>query len=336
MKPYDYRRADDINDAVATITDHPGGKFIGGGTNLVDHLKLGIVEPDLLVDVSRLSLDAVEKLPGGGVRIGATVRNSDAAAHSLVRVRYPVLAEALLSGASAQLRNSATTGGNLLQRTRCPYFQDLSTACNKRSPGTGCSAVEGHHRDQAIIGASSSCVATHPSDMAVALTALDADVQVLGRGGERTVPVGELHRLPGDDPSRDTVLEHGDLITAVDVPELPRNTRSAYRKVRERASYAFALVSVAATLDVEDGIVRDARIALGGIAHKPWRASVAERELRGGPASEEAFRSAATAELRQAVPLPGNAFKVAMAVNTIVAVLRSLSGGGQTDRTGGR
>ena len=328
MKPYDYRRADDVDSAVSTLSGRPDGMFLGGGTNLVDHLKLGIIDPDLLVDVSRLPLDTVEELPEGGVRIGATVRNSDAAAHPLVRNNYPMLSEALLAGASPQLRNSATTGGNLLQRTRCPYFQDLSTPCNKREPGTGCSALEGYHRDHAILGASPHCVATHPSDMAVALTALEAGVRVLGRDGERTIPVADLHRLPGADPSRDTVLEHGELITAVDLPRMAGGVRSAYRKVRERASYAFALVSVAATLQVEEGTVRDARIALGSVAHKPWRASAAERELRGGPASEEAFRAAAEAELQAAEPLSGNAFKVPMAVNTIVAALRSLVGDG--------
>lgn len=331
MRPYDYRRADDAGNAVATLSASPGGMFLGGGTNLVDHLKLGIIDPDLLVDVSQLPFDAVTELPDGRVRIGASVRNSDLAAHPLIRRRYPFLSQALLAGASAQLRNLATTGGNLLQRTRCPYFQDLSTPCNKREPGTGCSAIEGHHRDHAILGASSACVATHPSDMAVPLVALDATVHVRGKDGERVIPAVDLHRLPGDAPSRDTVLAHGDLITAVDLPALPMTANSAYRKVRDRASYAFALVSVAAALDVGDGIVRDVRIALGSVAHKPWRAIAAEEALRGGPASEEAFKAAAEAELDAADPLPGNAFKVPMAINTVVAVLRQLTGNSHHD-----
>ncbi|MGI5488656.1 FAD binding domain-containing protein [Microtetraspora malaysiensis] len=324
MTPFEYLRAGDPAEAVAAVAGRPGAAFLGGGTNLVDHMKLGVAGPDLLVDVSRLPLDRVEET-AGGLRIGAAVRNSDLAAHPLVRERYPVLARALLSGASGQLRNVATTAGNLLQRTRCPYFQDVSTPCNKRVPGSGCSAIGGYTRYHAILGASEHCVATHPSDMAVAMVALDAVVVVLGPGGARTLPLAELYRLPGDTPQRDTVLEHGDLITAVELPHLPFARRSAYRKVRDRASFSFALVSVAAALDLDGGLVRDVRLALGGVAHKPWRAARAEAELRGGPATEDAFRRAAEAELVAARPLPGNAFKVAMTRNAVVATLRALA-----------
>ena len=327
MRPFDYRRVADPAEAVAVLSEHPDAAYLGGGTNLVDHLKLGITGPDLLVDVSRLPLDEVTETDDGGLRIGAGVRNSDLAAHAEVRRAYPVLSQALLAGASGQIRNAASTGGNLLQRTRCVYFQDVTTPCNKREPGSGCSAREGFSRNHAILGASDQCVATHPSDMAVAIAALDAVVVVLGTDGERRVPMSDFHRLPGDQPQHDTTLAQGELITAVELPSLPATSRSAYRKVRDRASYAFALVSVAAVLDVEDGAVRDVRIALGGVAHKPWRATVAEEQLRGGPATEEAFRRAAEAELEQAVPLAGNAFKIPMARNTITATLRNLTGG---------
>jgi xanthine dehydrogenase YagS FAD-binding subunit len=325
MIPFDYQRATDAAGAVATVSRHRGAVFLAGGTNLVDHMKLGIARPDVLVDVSRLPLDRVEPLPDGGLRIGAGVRNSDLAADPVVRERYPVLSRALLSGASGQLRNLATTGGNLLQRTRCRYFQDVSTPCNKREPGTGCSAIGGWTRYHAILGASEQCVAVHPSDMAVALVALDAVVRVQGPDGERAVPMGELHRLPGDEPERDTVLEHGELITAVDLPELPVAARSTYRKVRDRASYAFALVSVAAALAVEGGKVAEVRIALGGVAHKPWRAQRAEQALRDAPATTESFRAAADAELAAAEPLPDNGFKVPMARGALVSVLTELA-----------
>jgi xanthine dehydrogenase YagS FAD-binding subunit len=327
MRPLSYERATDPAAAVDLVAGNPRAAYLAGGTNLVDHLKLGVAAPELLVDVSRLPLDDVQALDGGGLRVGAAVRNSDLAAHPAVRRDYPVLAQALLAGASGQIRNAATTAGNLLQRTRCVYFQDVTTPCNKREPGTGCSALEGFSRSHAILGASEGCVATHPSDMAVALVALDATVVVLGPAGERRVPMADLHRLPGDRPDRDTTLEHGDLVTAVELPALPFARRSAYRKVRDRASYAFALVSVAAALDVTDGTVRDVRLALGGVAHKPWRATVAEERLRGGPATEDAFRTAAAAELEAARPLSGNGFKVPLARNTITATLRDLTGG---------
>ncbi|HEX7941057.1 MAG TPA: xanthine dehydrogenase family protein subunit M [Gemmatimonadaceae bacterium] len=328
MNPFRYERAADATSAVALVAQTPNAVFLGGGTNLVDHMRLGVREPDLLVDITRLPYNSITSLADGGVRIGAMVRNSDLAADRTIRTRYPVLAQALLSGASGQLRNLATTGGNLLQRTRCVYFQDVTKPCNKRTPGSGCSAREGYHRNLAILGASEACIATHPSDMAVALVALDAVVQVFGPNGERVIPLVTFYRLPGDEPQRDTVLEQGDLITAVDLPPVPFATRSRYRKVRDRASYAFALVSVAAALDVSgDGIVRDVRIALGGVAHMPWRAAKAEAALRGAPASEETFRRAADAELAEARPLPGNAFKVPLARNAIVRTLLDLTGG---------
>jgi xanthine dehydrogenase YagS FAD-binding subunit len=322
--PFDYRRADDAAGAVATVTGSPGAAYLAGGTNLVDHLKLDIARPDLLVDVTGLPFDRVEPRADGGLRVGATVRNSDLAADPVVRERYPVLSQALLAGASGQLRNMATTGGNLLQRTRCSYFQDVTTPCNKREPGSGCSALEGYHRYHAILGASPDCVAVHPSDMAVALVALDATVRVLGRDGERDLPVADLHRLPDGEPERDTVLEHGDLITAVDLPA-PLSTRSAYRKVRERSSYAFALVSVAAVVDLRDGRIRDSRIAFGGVAHKPWRAHAAEAVLRDAEPSEQLFAHAADAELAGARPLPDNGFKIAMARGALAATLRALT-----------
>lgn len=328
MRPFAYERAIDAAGAVSAVADRPDAAFLAGGTNLVDHMKLGVADPDLLVDITHLPFDTVEELPGGGVRIGAGVRNADLAADAVIRQRYPVLSQALLAGASGQLRNLATTGGNLLQRTRCVYFQDVTTPCNKREPGSGCSALEGYTRYHAILGASEHCVAVHPSDMAVALTALDATVLVESPAGERSISIAELYRLPGDDPQRDTVLEHGDLITAVDLPALPTATRSAYRKVRDRASYAFALVSVAAAVDLDDsGGIGDVRIAFGGLAHKPWRATKAEEALRGGRATQEAFRAAADAELADARPLSENAFKVPMAANTLVAVLRDLTEG---------
>lgn len=325
MKPYHYEQARDIPGAVAALAEQPNAKYLAGGTNLVDLMKLEIMTPDVLVDVRRLTSDRIEETEDGGVRIGAAVTNSDLAADRTIRSRYPVLSQALVSGASGQLRNLATTGGNLLQRTRCVYFYDTTTPCNKREPGSGCSAIEGHNKDHAILGASEHCVATHPSDMAVAMTALGAFVNVHGPDGERRIPIEDLHRLPDDEPERDTTLEHGELITAVDLPPLDFAYNSKYRKVRERASYAFALVSVAAALDVEDGVVRDVRLALGGVAHKPWRATKAEEALRGEPAGEVIFRAAAEIELEDARPLRENAFKVPLARNVITRTLLELS-----------
>jgi xanthine dehydrogenase YagS FAD-binding subunit len=325
MNPFRYERASDARAAVAALAGAPTGAFLGGGTNLVDLMKLGVATPDLLVDVARLPYDRIEPLPDGGVRIGAAVRNSDLAADRMIRARYPVLAQAVLAGASGQLRNLATTGGNLLQRTRCVYFQDVSKPCNKREAGTGCPAREGYQRNLAILGTSETYIATHPSDMAVAMTALDAVVRVLGPKGERIIPLAGLHRLPGDEPQRDTVLAHGELITAIDLPPLPFATRSRYRKVRDRASYAFALVSVAAAIDLVGDTIKDVRIAFGGIAHRPWRATKAEAVLRGAPATEEAFGRAAEAELADARPLRDNAFKVPLARNLLVRTLLDLT-----------
>ena len=332
MKEFRYERAGDVAGAVATLAAAPDGAFLGGGTNLVDLMKLGVATPDVLVDVRRLTSAEVEELPDGGLRIGAAVPNADLAADRRLRARYPVLALALLSGASGQLRNRATTAGNLLQRTRCTYFTDVTKPCNKRAPGSGCGALQGLHRNHAIVGqtidgpdGATTCVTTHPSDMAVAMVALDAVVQVVGPDGDRSIPIGELHRLPGDDPSRDTTLGHGELITAVDLPPLPAGTVSRYRKTRDRASFAFALVSVAAALRVEDGVVRDVRLALGGVAHKPWRASTAEAVLRGLPATEESFAAAARAELDLATPLRDNGFKVPLAKNLITRTLLDLT-----------
>ncbi|MEU2678110.1 xanthine dehydrogenase family protein subunit M [Streptomyces sp. NPDC007107] len=325
MIPFRYEKADDVATAVQVLAREPRGAYLGGGTNLVDLMKLEVARPDVLVDVRRLTSATIDDLPGGGLRIGAAVSNSHLAADLRVRRFYPMLAQAVLAGASGQLRNMATCGGNLLQRTRCVYFQDLTTPCNKREPGSGCSAVDGHNRDHAVLGTSPQCVATHPSDMAVALTAVDAVVRVQGPGGERAIPFGEFHRLPGDTPERDTVLEHGELITAIDLPHLPVAARSRYRKIRDRASYAFALVSAAVALQVEDGTVQEVRIGLGGVAHRPWRAMAAEELLLGAPAIEENFRAAAEAELAAARPLSGNGFKVPLARNIIVGMLNELA-----------
>ncbi|GAF45578.1 FAD binding domain-containing protein [Rhodococcus wratislaviensis] len=325
MIPFDYERATDVDSAVATVTGDPRASFLAGGTNLVDHMKLGVAQPHLLVDVSRLPLDDVVELPDGGLRVGAAVRNSALAAHDIVRARYPMLSRALLSGASGQLRTLATTAGNLLQRTRCVYFQDVTTPCNKREPGTGCSALGGYVRYHAILGASEHCIAVHPSDMAVAMTALDGVVVVRGADGERRIPLSEFYRLPGDRPDRDTVLAHGDLVTAVELPPPPAGNRSAYRKVRDRASFAFALVSVAAELTIGDGSITSARVALGGVAHRPWRATLAEEVLVGATPTEDTFAEAADAELSAAQPLPGNEFKVALTRRVLASVLRSLA-----------
>jgi xanthine dehydrogenase YagS FAD-binding subunit len=326
VRAFDYVRATDADTAVADVARLPEARFLGGGTNLVDLMRLGVETPATLVDVTRLPFGDVEEDEAGGLRIGTGVRNSELAAHPLVRERYPVLARALLSGASGQLRNLATTGGNLLQRTRCFYFMDPTKPCNKREPGTGCSAREGANRNLAILGHSPACAATHPSDMAVALVALDAAVETRAGGGPRTIPLDGFHRPPGDEPQRDTVLEPGELITAVTVPPLPWARRSTYRKVRDRASFAFAVVSVAAALDVEDGAVRDVRIALGGVAHRPWRARAAEDALRGAPATREAFERAADAELEAAEPLSENGFKVPLTRRVVAETLAELAG----------
>ena len=329
MRPFTYERAADVRAAVAAVAGSRDGVFLAGGTNLVDLMKLEVLTPATLIDISRVTNDEIVELPDGGIRIGAGVRNSDLAANRTIRDRYPLLARAILAGASGQIRNLATVGGNLLQRTRCVYFQDSTTPCNKRRPGSGCSAVNGFGRDGAILGASEACVATHPSDMAVGLAALGAVVQTTGPHGKRSIPVTELHRLPGEQPERDTVLTHSELITYIDLPALALATNSRYWKVRDRASYAFAVVSVAAALDAVDGVVRDVRLALGGVAHKPWRAETAEETLRGQRAVEDRFRAAAEAELAAARPLLDNAFKIPLAINMITRVLVELAGDGR-------
>jgi xanthine dehydrogenase YagS FAD-binding subunit len=324
MKPFRYERATDASTAVALVSQEPAGAFLGGGTNLVDLMKLGVAQPEVLIDVSHLPFNRVEELADGSIRIGSAVRNSDLAAERLICSRYPVLSQALLAGASGQLRNLATMGGNVLQRTRCLYFQDVSKPCNKRESGSGCPALDGHHRELAILGASDACIATHPSDMAVAMVALDAHVHLLGPNGERTLPLTDFFRLPGDEPQRDNVLEHGELTTALELPPLPFAVHSHYRKVRDRASYAFALVSLAAAIDVVDGVIRDVRLAFGGVAPMPWRARKAEAVLRRTHATEDRLRQAADAELAQAQLLRENAFKVPLACNLLVRTLLDL------------
>jgi len=323
MTPFSYDRAADNSAALARGTQ-AGAKYLGGGTNLVDLMRENIERPDALVDVTGLSCE-IEESEDGGLRVGAGVKNTALAADRRVRERYPMLAQAVLAGASAQIRNMATVGGNLLQRTRCSYFYDGAARCNKRRPGAGCDALEGINRDHAILGASTACVATHPSDMAVALAALDAVVWVEGDAGAHSVPLIEFHRLPGETPHLETVLKSGELITSVSLPPRGFAGRSTYRKVRDRASYAFALVSVAAGLELEGGLVTDIRIALGGVAHKPWRASSAEAALRGGPATETAFRAAAAAELASARGLRHNAFKIDLAQRVIIDTLVKLT-----------
>ncbi|EAU69300.1 oxidoreductase [Stigmatella aurantiaca DW4/3-1] len=289
-------------------------------------MKLGVETPALLVDVRKLPLAQIQELPDGGVRLGALARNSDVAHHPLIRERYPVLSEALLAGASGQIRNMATVGGNIMQRTRCSYFRDTSTPCNKRTPGSGCSALEGINRGHAVLGVSESCIATHPSDMCVPLAALGATVRIQGPKGERTVPFTDFHLLPGTTPQRETVLEHGELVLSVDVPALPAAKRSLYIKVRDRASYAFALTSVAAILEVEGGVIRQVRLALGGVGTKPWRALAAEQKLMGQAPSPPLYREAAQAALEGAKAREHNGFKVELAQRTIVRALTTLGG----------
>ncbi|NOG70395.1 xanthine dehydrogenase family protein subunit M [Roseicella sp. DB1501] len=325
MTPFRYARATEAGEAVRLAAE-AGARYLGGGTNLVDLMRETIERPAALIDVTGLAA-TIKETEAGGLRIGAAARNTALAEHRAVRSRYPALARAILAGASAQIRNMATVGGNILQRTRCTYFYDDAGArCNKRNPGEGCDAIDGFNRSHAILGASPACVATHPSDMCVALAAFDAVVHLAGPAGARQMPLTELHRLPGGHPEIETALRPGELITAIELPPLPIAARSTYRKVRDRASYAFALVSVAAALDVRDGRVADVRLALGGVAHKPWRARRAEEALRGGPATAAAFRVAAEAELAPAAPLRDNGFKIELATRTIAAVLGELAG----------
>lgn len=324
MTPFSFSRATDAGDAIHRAG--AGARYLGGGTNLVDLMRETVERPDALVDVTSLSND-IEERDDGSLLIGAATRNTAVAEHPAVRARYPALARAILSGASGQIRNMATVGGNILQRTRCAYFYDhAASRCNKRNPGEGCDAIEGFNRMHAILGASTSCVATHPSDMCVALAAFDAIVHLEGSAGQRRIPLTELHRLPGGRPDIETMLEPGELITAVELPASPWLSRSTYRKVRDRASYAFALVSVAAALRIGGGRIEDVRIALGGVAHKPWRAVRAEAALRGADPTAAAFRVAARVEMVDAAPLSHNGFKVELAERTIAAVLAELAG----------
>jgi len=326
MIRFDYRRASSSDDAM-TLIAQPGYRLLGGGTNLVDLMRKGIEHPLGLVDVTALS-DTIEETATGGLMIGAATRNSALAAHDLVRERYPLLSRAVLAGASGQIRNMATMAGNLMQRTRCAYFNDQAgSRCNKRQPGSGCDAAQGFNRYNAILGASNMCSATHPSDMCVALAALDARVHLLGPVGERVVAMVDFHRLPGDRPDLETVLEAGEIITAIELPVAPVFTRSIYRKVRDRASYAFALVSVGVAVRMEGETIGDLRLAFGGIAPKPWRAFRAEEILQGSRATQAAIDAAVEAELAAAVPLAGNAFKVELLKRTARAVITEAAGG---------
>ncbi|MEO3829560.1 xanthine dehydrogenase family protein subunit M [Actinomadura sp. B10D3] len=327
MRPFGYARAADIGAAIATVRENPGGAFLAGGTTEVDLVRQNVLRPDVLVDINDLPLHRVEDLPDGGLRIGALARMSDVAEAAGVVERFPVVSQALLLGASAQLRNMASMGGNLCQRVRCGYYRDAVSPCNKRDPGSGCAAMDGIHRGHAVLGTSDACIATHPSDVAVALVALDAVVHTRGPAGERTIAIDDFFLLPGSTPEREHPLEHGELITSIEVPALPTARRSVYLKVRDRASYEFALVSVAAAVDVRDGILAEVRLALGGVATKPWRARAAERSLTGGPAASEAFAEAAAHEMAAAVPRPLNSFKVELARRTIVRALAVLTDG---------
>jgi xanthine dehydrogenase YagS FAD-binding subunit len=326
MRPFKYTRATDAAGAARAVASNPRAKFLAGGTNILDLMKEDVERPDELVDVNRLGLAEIKAAPGGGVSIGALAKNTDTANHPLIRKGYPLLTQAIVAGASGQLRNMATNGGNLMQRTRCQYFYDTAMPCNKREPGTGCGALEGLNRIHAIFGWSDKCVATYPGDMANALYALDAVVRVRGAGGrERTIPVTEFHRLPGDTPEKDNNLAHGELITSIELPKSNLAQHSYYLKVRDRASYAFALVAVAAALELDGGKVRQARVVLGGVAHKPWRSPEAEAALVGSPASEESFRRAAEAALKGAKPLAHNAYKVELGKRAVVRALMRAS-----------
>src|SRR5215471_16288889 len=327
MINFQYSRANDIVDAVRQMAASPSAKFIAGGTNLVDLMKMDVERPMKLIDVTKLPLDKVEETAEGGLRIGALVRNSDVAYHPLVERRYPMLASALMAGASQQLRNMASVGGNLLQRTRCAYFYDIATPCNKRAPGSGCSAMDGLNRMNAILGTSEACIAVHPSDMCVALAVLEARVHVTGPRGERIIALSDFHRLPGDTPQRDTSLETDELVTSVELPARGFASNYTYLKIRDRLSYAFALVSVAVGLELEGGTIREARFALGGVAHKPWRDAEAEAVLRGQTADTAAFREAADLVLRNAKGFGHNTFKIELARRSIVRALSQAARG---------
>lgn len=326
MRPVSYSRATDVASAVATVGSDPGSAFLAGGTTQVDLMRRDVARPRRLVDITALPLTGIENLPGGGLRIGALTCMADAAEAPRVVERFPVLAESLLLGASPQLRDMATMGGNLMQRVRCGYFRDVASACNKRAPGTGCAALDGVNRGHAILGTSRHCIATHPSDVAVALVALDAVVHTRGPNGERAIPIDDFFLPPGDTPECEHPLDHGELIVSLEVPPAPVAVRSTYLKVRDRASYEFALVSVAAALALADGAVVDARLALGGVATTPWRARRAERALVGAPATRETFARAAADELAAARPVGLNAFKVELAQRAVVRALETLVG----------
>jgi xanthine dehydrogenase YagS FAD-binding subunit len=321
MINFQYARANDVADAVRQIAADPTAKFIAGGTNLLDLMKEDVERPSRLIDISRLPLNTVEETAEGGLRIGALVPNSDLAYHPLIEQRYPLLASAILAGASPQLRNMASTGGNLLQRTRCYYFYDTATPCNKRAPGSGCSAIDGINRMHAILGTSDSCIATHPSDMCVALAALEAKIHVIGPGGERTIAFKDFHRLPGNTPQRDTDLQADEIVTAVELPARGFATNYTYLKLRDRLSYAFALVSIAAALELEGDSIKEARLALGGVAHKPWRDSAVEAALRGQAANQGTFSRAADLLLRDAKGFAHNGFKIELARRGIIRAL---------------
>jgi xanthine dehydrogenase YagS FAD-binding subunit len=327
MINFDYTRATDVADAVRQIAANPAAKFIAGGTNLIDLMKYDVERPEQLIDISNLPLKTVEETASGGVRIGALVPNSDLAYNPLIENRYPLLSSAILAGASQQLRNMASTGGNLLQRTRCFYFYDVATPCNKRQPGSGCSAIDGINRINAILGTSDACIATHPSDMCVALAALEATVHVAGPSGERAMAFANFHRLPGDTPHVDTNLAPSEIITAVELPPQGFAANYSYLKIRDRLSYAFALVSVAAALEIEGDVIRQARLALGGVAHKPWRKPDAEAALRGERAERAAFAKAADILLRDAKGFAHNAFKMDLARRAIERTLTQAASG---------
>jgi xanthine dehydrogenase YagS FAD-binding subunit len=325
VKTFEYQRAGGVEQAVALVATNPGARYLAGGTNLVDLMKLGVERPDLLVDLADLPLRGITADADGTVHIGALVSNSDVAAEPIIRERFPLLARAILAGASGQLRNLATVGGNLLQRTRCMYFTDVSQPCNKRQPGSGCAARAGEHHNLAVLGATEHCVATHPSDMAVALAALDARVHVQEPAGPRVMALTDLYRPVGDRPDQEVDLAAGALVTGVSLPALPPTARSTYRKVRERASFAFAIGSIAAALEVQGGRVVSARLALGAVASRPWRGHEAERVLAGAPADRETFAAAADAELAAAQPLPDNGYKVSLLRHLIISTLVELA-----------
>jgi xanthine dehydrogenase YagS FAD-binding subunit len=327
MINFQYARANDVADAVRLIADDPNAKFVAGGTNLIDLMQMDVERPTKVIDITRLPLKQVENTPGGGLRIGALVPNTDLAYHPLVEQRYPVLASAIMAGASQQLRNMASTGGNLLQRTRCHYFYDIATPCNKREPGSGCSAIDGYNRMHAILGSSDACIATHPSDMCVALAMLDSKVHVSSASGDRVIVFAEFHRLPGETPQRDTNLNAGEIITAVELPPKGFATNYTYLKIRDRHSYAFGLVSVAVGLEFDGDTIKEGRFALGGVAHKPWRDPQAEAALRGQPANAATFTRAADVLLHDAKGYAHNAFKIDLARRCIVRALTQAARG---------